>query len=37
MAYVQNAPIWDPLKGLAMIFAGQENPFIVFKSKERYI
>ena len=22
------------LKGLAMIFAGQENPFIIFRSKE---
>ena len=25
------------LKGLAMIFAGQENPFIIFRSKEIYI
>ena len=25
------------LKGLAMIFAGQENPWIVFRSKEKYI
>ena len=25
------------LKGLAMIFAGQENPFIIFRSKEVYI
>ena len=25
------------LNGLAMIFAGQENPLIIFKSKERYI
>ena len=24
-------------KGLAMIFAGQENPFIIFRSKEIYI
>ena len=27
----------DCLKGLAMIFAGQENPFIIFRSKEIYI
>ena len=33
-------PLWDcfavttNLKGLAMIFAGQENPFIIFRSKE---
>ena len=26
-----------PLKGLAMIFAGKENPFIIFRSKEIYI
>ena len=25
------------LKGLAMIFAGQKNPFIIFRSKEIYI
>ena len=25
------------LKGLAMIFAGQENLFIIFRSKEIYI
>ena len=25
------------LKGLAMIFAGQENPIIILKSKEIYI
>ena len=25
-----------PLKGLAMIFAGQENPLIIFRSKEIY-
>ena len=25
------------LKGLAMIFAGQENPLIIFRSKEIYI
>ena len=25
------------LKGLTMIFAGQENPFIIFRSKEIYI
>ena len=25
------------LKGLAMIFAGQENPFIIFRSKDIYI
>ena len=25
------------LKGPAMIFAGQENPFIIFRSKEIYI
>ena len=25
------------LKGLAMIFAGQETPFIIFRSKEMYI
>ena len=25
------------LKGLAMIFAGQENPYIIFRSKEIYI
>ena len=25
------------LKGLAMIFAGQENPFIIFRSKKIYI
>ena len=25
------------LKGLTMIFAGQENPFIIFRSKEMYI
>ena len=25
------------LKGLAMIFDGQENPFIIFRSKEIYI
>ena len=25
------------LKELAMIFAGQENPFIIFKSKDIYI
>ena len=29
-----NQPI---LKGLAMIFAGQETPFIIFRSKEIYI
>ena len=27
----------NTLKGLAMIFAGQKNPFITFRSKERYI
>ena len=27
----------EVLKGLAMIFAGQENPFIIFKSKDIYI
>ena len=26
-----------PLKGLGMIFSGQENPLIIFRSKERYI
>ena len=26
-----------PFKGLALIFAGQENPFIIFRSKEIYI
>ena len=25
------------LKGLTMIFAGQENPFIIFRSKEIYM
>ena len=25
------------LKGLSMIFPGQENPFIIFRSKEIYI
>ena len=25
------------LKGLAMIFSGQENPWIIFRSRERYI
>ena len=30
-----NSP--HPLKGLAMIFAGQENPLIIFRSKEIYI
>ena len=25
------------LKGLTMIFAGQENPFIIFRSKEMFI
>ena len=25
------------LKGLTMIFAGLENPFIIFRSKEKYI
>ena len=25
------------LKGLTMIFAGQENPYIIFRSKEMYI
>ena len=25
------------LKGLAMIFSGQENPWIIFRSKERFI
>ena len=25
------------LKGLAIIVAGQENPFIIFRSKEIYI
>ena len=25
------------LKGLAMILAGQENPFIIFRSKKIYI
>ena len=25
------------LKGLAMIFDGQENPFIIFRCKEMYI
>ena len=25
------------LKGLTMIFADQENPFIIFRSKEMYI
>ena len=29
--------IFVTLKGLAMIFAGQENPFIIFRSKEIYI
>ena len=28
---------WNPLKGLTMIFAGQENPCIIFRSKEVYI
>ena len=27
----------EHLKGLTMIFAGQENPFIIFRSKEMYI
>ena len=27
----------EVLKGLAMIFAGQENTFIIFKSKDIYI
>ena len=26
----------QPLKGLAMIFAGQKTPFIIFRSKEIY-
>ena len=35
----QRCAIWAlkpllTLRGLAMIFAGQENPFIIFKSKE---
>ena len=32
-------PICDVIKleGLAIIFAGQENPFIIFRSKEIYI
>ena len=30
-----NKPVF--LKGLAMIFDGQENPFIIFRSKEIYI
>ena len=25
------------LKGLAIVFAGQKNPFIIFRSKEIYI
>ena len=29
--------IRSSLKGLAMIFDGQENPFIIFRSKEIYI
>ena len=30
--------LWDTkLKGLAMIFDGQENPFIIFRSKEIYM
>ena len=29
-----NAPTQGHLKGLAMIFAGQENQFIIFRSKE---
>ena len=33
-----HGPFWPlVLKGLAMIFAGQENPFIIFISKEIYI
>ena len=28
--------IWGPLKGLAMIFAGQKTPFIIFRSKKIY-
>ena len=31
----QNDP--SNLKALAMIFTGQENPFIIFRSKEIYI
>ena len=27
---------WDILKGLAMIFAGQENTSIILRSKEIY-
>ena len=33
-----NSRCWlSTLKGLAMIFAGQENPYIIFRSKEIYI
>ena len=32
--WAEHRPI---LKGLAMIFTGQENPFIIFRSKEIYI
>ena len=32
-----SAKIRKKLKGLAMIFAGQENPYIIFRSKEIYI
>ena len=30
-------PDGESLKGLTMIFTGQENPFIIFRSKEIYI
>ena len=33
--YVAN--YMQDLKGLAMIFAGQKNPFIIFRSNETYI
>ena len=35
--WTNQLPILHGLKGLAMIFAGQENPFIIFRSKKIYI
>ena len=33
----QTTVLINTLKGLTMIFAGQEKPFIIFRSKEIYI
>ena len=35
--FLTHTIVSSTLKGLTMIFAGQENPYIIFRSKEIYI